>query len=127
MVTSNQSIEKSVTRVGLDINDIVLEQLAASQAVLSDDERDLGVALLDIGGGTTNIAVFWEGSIRHTAVIPVGGNYVTSDIATGLRTPLNEEEKINHRAVVRDYALVITARERTYRGKRIGGSETEPH
>jgi cell division protein FtsA len=94
VVTSVQNIEKSVTRVGLDINDIVLEQIAASQAVLSDDERDLGVALLDIGGGTTNIAVFWEGSIRHTAVIPVGGNYLTSDIATGLRTPLNEAEKI---------------------------------
>ena len=92
--TSIQNIEKSVTRVGLDINDIVLEHLAASQAVLSDDERDLGVALLDIGGGTTNIAVFGEGSIRHTAVISVGGNYVTSDIATGLRTPLNEAEKI---------------------------------
>jgi cell division protein FtsA len=83
-----------VTRVGLDINDIVLEQLAASQSVLSDDERDLGVALLDIGGGTSYIAVFWEGSIRHTAVIPVGGFYVTSDIATGFRTPLNEAEKI---------------------------------
>jgi len=94
MMTSVQNIEKSVTRVGLDINDIVLEHLAASQAVLSDDERDLGVALLDIGGGTTNISVFWEGSIRHTAVIPVGGNYLTSDIATGLRTPLNEAEKI---------------------------------
>lgn len=94
VITSVQNIEKSVTRVGLDINDIVLEQIAASQAVLSDDERDLGVALLDIGGGTTNIAVFWEGSIRHTAVIPVGGNYLTSDIATGLRTPLNEAEKI---------------------------------
>ncbi len=92
--TSIQNIEKSVTRVGLDINEIVLEQLAASQAVLSDDERDLGVALLDIGGGTTNIAVFWEGSIRHTAVIPVGGNYLTSDIATGLRTPITEAEKI---------------------------------
>jgi len=92
--TSIQNIEKSVTRVGLEINDVVLEQLAASQAVLSDDERDLGVALLDIGGGTTNIAVFWEGSIRHTAVIPVGGSYLTSDIATGLRTPLSEAEKI---------------------------------
>ncbi|MDD5712670.1 MAG: cell division protein FtsA [Smithellaceae bacterium] len=91
---SIQNIVKSVNRVGLDINEIVLEQLAASEAVLSPDEKDLGVVLLDIGGGTTDIAVFSEGSIRHAAVIPVGGNYITSDIATGLRTPALEAEKI---------------------------------
>ena len=96
-VTSIQNIVKSVNRVGLDINDIVLEQLASSEAVLSGDEKDLGVALIDIGGGTTDIAIFSEGSIKHTAVLPVGGNYVTSDIATGLRTPIAEAEKIKIR------------------------------
>jgi cell division protein FtsA len=93
-MTSVQNIVKSVNRVGLDINDIILEQLASSEAVLSEDEKDLGVALLDIGGGTTDIAVYSEGSIRHTAVLPLGGNYITGDIATGLRTPLAEAEKI---------------------------------
>ena len=91
---SIQNIAKSVSRVGLDIEEIVLEQLASSEAVLSSDEKDLGVAMLDIGGGTTDIAVFSEGSIKHTAVLPVGGNYVTSDIATGLRTPAGEAEKL---------------------------------
>jgi len=93
-VTSIQNILKSVNRVGLDVNAVILEQLAASEAVLSSDEKDLGVALVDIGGGTSDIAVFSEGSIKHTAVIPVGGNYLTSDIATGLRTPIAEAEKI---------------------------------
>ncbi len=93
-VTSVQNIVKSVNRVGLEIDDMVLEQLASSEAVLSPDEKDLGVAVLDIGGGTTDIAVFADGSIKHTAVLPVGGNYITSDIATGLRTPLTEAEKI---------------------------------
>jgi cell division protein FtsA len=96
-VTSIQNVVKSVNRVGLDINDIVLEQIACGEAVLSRDEKDLGVALIDIGGGTTDIAIFSEGSIKHTAVIPVGGNYVTSDIATGLRTPIAEAEKIKIR------------------------------
>lgn len=92
--TSIQNVVKSVNRVGLDVDEIVLEQLASSAAVLSNDEKDLGVALLDIGGGTTDIAVYSEGSIKHTAVIAVGGNYLTSDIATGLRTPAAEAEKI---------------------------------
>jgi cell division protein FtsA len=96
-VTSIQNVVKSVNRVGLDINEIVLEQIASSEAVLSSDEKDLGVALIDIGGGTTDIAIFSEGSIKHTAVLPVGGNYVTSDIATGLRTPMAEAEKIKIR------------------------------
>lgn len=92
--SSVQNVVKSVNRVGLDIDDIVLEQIASSEAVLSEDEKDLGVVLLDIGGGTTDIAVFSDGSIKHTAVIPVGGNFISSDIATGLRTPLTEAEKI---------------------------------
>jgi cell division protein FtsA len=93
-VTSLHNIINAITRVGLDINEIVLEQLAASEAVLSSDEKDLGVALLDIGGGTTKIAVFTEGCIKHTAVLPIGGNYITSDIAQGLRTPLADAESI---------------------------------
>ena len=91
---SIQNVVKSVHRVGLDIEDIVLEQLAASEAILSPDEKDLGVALIDIGGSSTSIAIFAQGSIKHTAILPVGGNYLTSDIATGLRTPFNEAEKI---------------------------------
>lgn len=93
-VTSIQNIIKSVNRVGLDVNDIVLEPLASSEAVLGQDERDLGVALIDVGGGTTDVAVFADGSIKHTAVIPLGGIYVTNDIAVGLRTPAMEAEKI---------------------------------
>ena len=93
-ITSIQNIIKSVNRVGLDVNDIVLEPLASSEAILSQDELDLGVALIDIGGGTTDVAVFAEGSIKHTAVLPMGGIYVTSDIAVGLRTPALEAEMI---------------------------------
>lgn len=93
-VTSAQNIIKSVNRVGLDVNDIVLEQLASSEAVLSSDEKELGVAIMDIGGGTTDIAVFSEGSIKHTAVLSLGGNYLTGDIAVGLRTPIVEAERI---------------------------------
>ena len=104
-VPSIQNIVKSVNRVGLDIDDIVLEQLAASEAILSSDEKDLGVVLIDIGGSTTGIAIFSEGSIRHTAIIPVGGNYLTSDIATGLRTPFNDAERIKIR-----YGCAVAAR-----------------
>lgn len=89
-----QDIVKSVNRVGLDIDDIVLEQLAAGAAVLSADEKDLGVVLVDIGGSNTSITIFSEASIKHTVILPVGGNYITSDISTGLRTPLGEAEKI---------------------------------
>ncbi len=93
-VTSVQNIIKSVNRVGLDVNDVILEPLASSEAVLSTDEKELGVALMDIGGGTTDIAVFAEGSVKHSSVLAVGGNYLTNDIAVGLRTPVNEAEKI---------------------------------
>ena len=90
-----QDIVKSVNRVGLDIDDIVLEQLAAGEAVLSADEKDLGVVLVDIGGSNTSITIFSEASIKHTAILPVGGNYLTSDISTGLCTSLGERvEKI---------------------------------
>ena len=94
MVTAVQNILKSVNGVGLEANEIVLEQLAASEAVLSDDEKELGVTLVDIGGGTTDIAVFSGGSLKYTSVLPVGGNYLTNDIAIGLRTPVSEAEKV---------------------------------
>ncbi|MFW6035130.1 MAG: cell division protein FtsA [Halothermotrichaceae bacterium] len=92
--TSIQNLVKSVIRAGLDVNDIVLEPLASSESVLSSDEKELGVALVDMGGGTTDLIVFQEGSICYTAVLPVGGNHVSNDIAVGLRTPINEAERI---------------------------------
>jgi cell division protein FtsA len=116
-----QNIVKSVNRVGLDIDDIVLEQLAASEAVLSADEKDLGVVLIDIGGSNTTIAIFSEGSIKHTAILPVGGNYLTSDIATGLRTPFNEAEKIK---IKNGCALTsMIPKEETIRVPSVGGRE----
>jgi cell division protein FtsA len=92
--TSVQNVIRSVNGVGLDIHEVVPEQLASSEAVLSSDEKELGVALVDIGGGTTDIAVFSEGSLKYTAVLPLGGSYLTSDIAIGLRTPVTEAEKV---------------------------------
>ncbi|MFP4199409.1 MAG: cell division protein FtsA [Halanaerobium sp.] len=92
--TSIQNLVKSVLRAGLSVDEVVLEPLASSQAVLSSDEKDLGAVLVDIGGGTTDVIVFHEGSIAHTSVLPVGGNHVSNDIAVGLRTPVSEAEKI---------------------------------
>ncbi len=80
-VNAAQNIEKCIGRCGLRVEDVILEQLASSYSVLTDDERDLGVCLVDIGGGTTDIAVFTDGAIRHTAVIPIAGDQVTNDIA----------------------------------------------
>lgn len=96
-VSAAQNIEKCVRHCGLDVCDLTLEQLASSYAVLSDDEKELGVCLVDIGGGTTDIAVFTEGSIRHTAVIPIAGDQVTNDIAVALRTPTIHAEEIKIR------------------------------
>lgn len=93
-VTSAQNIVKCAQRVGLNVSDIVLEQLASSEAVLSKDEKELGVALIDIGGGTTDLAIWTEGSIIHTSVLAVGGDHITSDIAVGLRTPMDDAERI---------------------------------
>ncbi len=93
-VSAVQNIVKCIRRCGLEVNDIILEQLASSYAVLSEDEKELGVCLVDIGGGTTDIAVFTEGAIRHTAVIPIAGDQVTSDIAVALRTPTQHAEEI---------------------------------
>ena len=93
-VTSAQNIIKCANRAGLDVCDIVLESLASSEAVLSEEERNLGVALIDFGGGTTDMAIFSKGSIKHTSVLPLGGNNLTYDISIGLRTPRIEAEKI---------------------------------
>ena len=96
-VTSAHNIQKCVARCGLEVSKLSLEQLASSYAVLTDDEKDLGVALVDIGGGTSDIAVFVNGSIRHTAVIPIAGDQVTNDIAVALRTPTQHAEQIKIR------------------------------
>lgn len=93
-VNAAQNIEKCIQRCGLELEDIILEQLASSYAVLTDDERELGVCVVDIGGGTSDIAIFTEGAIRHTAVIPIAGDQVTNDIAAALRTPRQNAEEI---------------------------------
>ncbi|WP_097460949.1 cell division protein FtsA [Mangrovitalea sediminis] len=93
-VNAAQNIEKCVRRCNLDVDDIILEQLASSYAVLTDDEKELGVCVVDIGGGTTDIAIFTGGAIRHTAVIPIAGDQVTNDIAMALRTPTQNAEEI---------------------------------
>jgi cell division protein FtsA len=93
-VTSAQNIVKCANRAGLNVMDIVLEPLASAEAALAGDERELGVCLIDIGGGTTDIAVFEEGSIKHTSVLSLGGYHITNDIAVGLRTPFDEAERI---------------------------------
>ena len=93
-VAAVQNIIKCVHRCGLEVPQIILQPLASSKAVLSDDERDLGVCLVDIGGGTTDVAVFTGGAIRHTAVIPIAGDQITNDIAMALRTPTKDAEDI---------------------------------
>jgi len=92
-----QNIVRCVERCGLKVDDVILEQLASSYAVLNEDEKDLGVCLVDIGGGTTDIAVFTGGAIRHTAVIPIAGDQVSNDIAMALRTPIQDAEEIKLR------------------------------
>ena len=101
-----QNIVKCVERCGLEVEDIILEQVASGHAVLQDDERELGVCLVDIGGGTSDIAVFLDGAIQHTAVIPVAGDQVTNDIAVAVRTPtVNAEEiKIKYGCALRQLA-----------------------
>ncbi|MDZ4193564.1 MAG: cell division protein FtsA, partial [Pseudomonas sp.] len=96
-VNAAQNIEKCVRRCGLEVDDIILEQLASAYSVLTEDEKELGVCLVDIGGGTTDIAIFTEGAIRHTAVIPIAGDQVTNDIAMALRTPTQYAEEIKIR------------------------------
>jgi len=89
-----QNIEKCIRRCGLEVDEIILEQLASSYSVLTEDEKELGVCLIDIGGGTTDIAIFTEGAIRHTGVIPIAGDQVTNDIAMALRTPTEYAEDL---------------------------------
>src|SRR3954470_22239869 len=96
-VSSAQNIVKCCNRTGLNVADIVLEPLASAEAVLTEEEKELGVALVDMGGGTTDIALFHDGAVKHTAVLAIGGNHLTSDIAAGLRTPIAEAERIKQR------------------------------
>jgi cell division protein FtsA len=96
-VTSAQNIVKCCNRTGLNVADIVLEPLASAEAVLTPEERELGVALVDMGGGTTDIALLHDGAVKHTAVLAIGGNHLTGDIAAGLRTPIAEAERIKQR------------------------------
>ena len=93
-VNAAQNIEKCIRRCGLEVEDVILEQLASSYSVLTEDEKELGVCVVDIGGGTTDIAIFTEGAIRHTGVIPIAGDQVTNDIAMALRTPTPHAEEI---------------------------------
>jgi cell division protein FtsA len=105
-VSAAQNIVKCVRRCGLEVKDLVLQPLASSHAVLNDDEKDLGVCIVDIGGGTTDIAVFTRGAIQHVAVIPIAGDQITNDIAMTLRTPTREAEdlKIQHGIALRQLA-----------------------
>jgi len=134
--TSIQNLVKSVLRAGLSVEEVVLEPLASSQAVLSNDEKELGVVLADIGGGTTDLIVFHEGSIAHTSVLPVGGNHVSNDIAVGLRTPVSEAEKIKimHGSVIADNVdendkievLAASGRERKQLSRKMLSQVIEP-
>lgn len=105
-VAAAQNIVKSIKRCGLEVSDLILQPLASSEAVLTEDEKELGVCLVDIGGGTTDIAVFKQGAIRHTAVIPIAGDQITNDVAVALRTPTQSAEdiKINHGCALRQLA-----------------------
>lgn len=105
-VSAAQNIVKCLKRCGLAASDIVLEQFASSQSILTEDEKELGVCMIDIGGGTTDIAIFTDGAIRHTAAIPIAGDQVTNDIAIALRTPARNAEdiKIKHACALQDLA-----------------------
>ncbi|MBU3644377.1 MAG: cell division protein FtsA [Candidatus Methylopumilus sp.] len=105
-VAAAQNIVKSIKRCGLEVSDLILQPLASSEAVLTEDEKELGVCLVDIGGGTTDIAVFKQGAIRHTAVIPIAGDQITNDVAVALRTPTQsaEEIKMRHGCALRQLA-----------------------
>jgi cell division protein FtsA len=105
-VAAAQNIVKCIKRCGLEVSDLILQPLASSQAVLTEDEKELGVCLVDIGGGTTDIAVFKQGAIRHTAVVPIAGDQITNDIAVAFRTPTQsaEEIKIKYGCALRQLA-----------------------
>jgi cell division protein FtsA len=103
-VTSVQNVIRSVNRAGLTVQDVVLEPLASAEAVLFPDEKELGIVLIDIGGGTTDVALFRDGAIWHTAILPLGGDHITNDIAVGLRTPAADAEDLKRR-----YGCALTA------------------
>ncbi|MCC6503433.1 MAG: cell division protein FtsA [Deltaproteobacteria bacterium] len=118
-VTSAQNIVKCANKAGLDVSDIALQQIASSEAVLNPDEKEIGVVLVDIGGGTTDIALYHGGTIKYTTVISLGGNQVTGDISVGLRTTANEAEKLK-----REYGCAMTAmvsRDDTFEVQSVGG------
>ncbi|MDK2847534.1 MAG: cell division protein FtsA [Desulfuromonadales bacterium] len=118
---SAQNIVRSCYKADVEVSDIVLEQLASSEAVLSADEKDLGVALVDIGGGTTDLAIFVDGAIKHTSVLSLGGNHLTNDIAVGLRTPMAEAEVIKQK-----YGCAMTSmvgKDETIEVPSVGGRE----
>ncbi len=108
-VSAVQNIVKCIRRCGLEVSDLILQPLASADAVLTEDEKELGVVLIDMGGGTTDIAVFTEGAIRHTAVIPIAGDQITNDIAMALRTPTLEAEEIKIRYGIAKQVLVDPA------------------
>jgi len=105
-VTALQNLFTCVSRAGVDVDACVVEQLAAAEAVLTEDEKELGVAMVDIGGGTTDLAIYEHGAVWHTAVLPIGGEHFTNDIAVGLRTPVHEAEKIKKKYGCAQAALV---------------------
>jgi len=120
-ITSAQNIYNALERAALKVKDLVLQPLASSYSVVQPDEIDLGVCLLDIGGGTTDLAIFYDGAIRHTEVIPLGGGYITNDIAIGIRTPYNQAEVIKKKYAT----LSLTSEEKKEKIKvpGIGGRE----
>jgi cell division protein FtsA len=121
-ITSAQNIIKCANRAGLDVDDIVLEQLGSSEAVLSPEEKELGVAIIDIGGGTTDLVIFSNGSIKHTAVFSLAGSHITNDISMGLRTPAEEAEKIK-----KQYGCALTSlvrQEETIEVPSVGGRKS---
>ncbi len=120
-ITSAQNIVKCANRAGLNVDDIVLEQLGSSEAVLTPEEKELGAAIVDIGGGTTDLIIFANGSIKHTAVFSLAGNHITHDISVGLRTPAEEAEKIKIRYGCALASLV--RKDETIKVPSVGGRE----
>lgn len=120
-ITSAQNIYSALQRAGLRVKDLVLQPLASSYSVLQPDEMDLGVCLLDMGGGTTDLAIFYDGAIRYTQVIPLGGEYITNDIAIGIRTPHVQAETIKRKYAT--LALIVEEKKEEIKVPGIGGRE----